>query len=265
MPFIAVGRLPQQLCRQHVVAVDVGVGLDRDPLADDALGRERTALDAWRQVLDDDARRLGRRARRRLAVPPVFHDSGLTPEGHDAYFAAREAGMGGVVGIERQWNRTAVGEIRIDQHGRLPSCHLQRGDPTARAGQATHLVAEFIGRTIDQSIGRCDVTPEGRAAFLPFLRARETRIERPARHELEAHWHQQAVGRRRGDLQRLTVEQRQMRLGVGALRQARTERHFDGANDRGNTAQDLVLFGVPTRPPVPRGSRGEHAIEVGLA
>ena len=52
---------------------------------------------------------------------------------------------------------------------------------------------------------------------------------------------------------------------LAALRQPRAERRFYRTDDGCDAAQDLVLFGVPARPPIPPGRGGEDGVQTVLA
>src|SRR5436190_17244083 len=69
------------------MAVGIDVGLDRDGLPDDALDGERTAIDARRDLLDDDPRRLRHVDEQTSVAARAFDDRLRARDDHDANFA----------------------------------------------------------------------------------------------------------------------------------------------------------------------------------
>src|SRR5271166_1563626 len=56
LPFLLIGRAPNELDREHVMSVGEYIGFHADALADHALGRKAAGIHRRCDVLDDDAR-----------------------------------------------------------------------------------------------------------------------------------------------------------------------------------------------------------------
>src|SRR6266700_2344159 len=82
-PFLFVDGFPQQRGAEEFMAIGVDVGFDRDGPPDDPLDGERAAIDARRDLLDDDARPFGGVDQRAAIAARAFDNRLRARNGHD--------------------------------------------------------------------------------------------------------------------------------------------------------------------------------------
>ena len=221
LPILLVGCAPQQFHAEQIMAVGEDVCFHCRGLADDALHRERPALDPRLDAVDDDARRLGGLGQRAPVARRSCDDRLRALDGENANFVRSErcADIGAVERLRMAKGRTSLGTERIerqrqgmrsvvgiDQHhdaaarsAHVPCvCLEQSRDRTGRSRGLAHLACKIQRRKrVDQRIRGLDVAGQIKLSLClgdgKILRARVAGIEHMWRRELEAHRHQDAV------------------------------------------------------------------------
>ena len=259
LPVLLVGRLPQQLGRQHVVAVGEDVGFDRDRPTDDALGGKRAAAHLRRHAIDDDRRRAAWRR---------------SPHARSCRLPSRTAAM-------RLTRTTRTSPAASRSGGGPPS--IVRGLPS-RAPAAGSRGSRLTG--IGCGLRRIIVDQDDDALLRrPASGGIEPRQDRHVGRRIasagaSARRRRTMTGVRPRAVACLTSASRSVSNPAGIIRpppvaaasrsarsrwptSMRSDPHgrFDQPDDRRDASERFVFLGIPGGPTVPPGGRREDAIE----
>ncbi len=135
--------------------VHVGVGFDRDLLADDAFGGERAASNARREILDHDARFTRRSTQRGRSCALLGDDRAAVRRRHEAHLSSRHD----VVGCNRR--ATPFGQVVVDDDECSPRDQFEGSDGAGRTGEPAQPIARLGCEPVDQRKGIGDVGRQG--------------------------------------------------------------------------------------------------------